>query len=152
MSEPIQDDIEMIRLCLTANDLAPPPYPGAIAALDRLVAERDREREAYRGAREMFAAKYAALEAERSQLREQVNAGTEQMRSLDQLREHLVAERDGLNEALKEASLRECERMYGNPNAPTCRSPVAYERLDRDSWCASCIAREALTKTTEEQG
>jgi hypothetical protein len=43
--EPIQDDIGMIRLCLTADDLAPPPYPGAIAALDRLVAERDRLRE-----------------------------------------------------------------------------------------------------------
>jgi hypothetical protein len=73
----------------------------------------------------------------------------------DLMGDHLkiAAERNRLIQALEEASLRQCERMYGTRlTGPTCRSPLADEHRDRDSWCASCIAREALAKTTEEDG
>jgi uncharacterized protein with PIN domain len=86
--EPIQDDIgdpvlarlEEGRAAL--GGFGEPVWSQAMMQYRMLVAERDREREAYRGAREMFAAKYAALEAERDRL----------IQALEQHHRHFIVE------------------------------------------------------------
>jgi hypothetical protein len=122
MMEPIQDDIEMIRLCLTADDLAPPPYPGALAALDRLVAERDR------------------LLQERAALQE-ANAGW------DVTAAELVAERDR-----DYADMRKFQAKFIEADQERDRLQHALIRVQNVGDLAAVrVADEALTKT-EDQG